>query len=105
MSKHSALKQTLQTRLGTLVTRVGRIERDLRMPHDNDSEERASEIENDEVLEGLDEMTRHEVLSIRAALRRMDDGKYGFCADCGAPIGEERLAAMPAASHCIGCAR
>jgi RNA polymerase-binding protein DksA len=105
MSKHGALRKTLQDRLETLVNRVGRIERDLRQPHDDDWQERATEVENDEVLEGLDEISRTEALSIRAALRRMDEGKYGFCASCGKPIGEERLAAMPTAATCIWCAR
>ena len=105
MSNHGALKKTLHARLDALVTRVGRIEQDLRQAHDDDWQERATELENDEVLEGLDEMGRAEVLRIRAALRRMDEGKYGFCVECGKPIGEERLAAMPAAATCILCAQ
>lgn len=35
------------------------------------------------------------------ALRRLEDGSYGFCQACGKPIGEERLAARPAARFCI----
>ena len=27
----------------------------------------------------------------------------GVCADCGSPIGEERLAAVPSAVRCISC--
>lgn len=29
----------------------------------------------------------------------------GRCADCGQPIGAERLEARPSATRCIGCAR
>lgn len=39
-----------------------------------------------------------------AALRRIDQGRYGACARCGSPIGEERLRALPGTEHCIGCA-
>ena len=28
---------------------------------------------------------------------------HGGCADCGSPIGEERLAAVPSAVRCIRC--
>src|SRR5689334_14898592 len=40
-----------------------------------------------------------------AALQRLDDGSYGVCERCGAPIGEDRLEARPAARTCIVCAR
>ncbi len=30
-------------------------------------------------------------------------GAYGVCEDCGGPIGEERLAAVPSASRCVRC--
>ena len=39
-----------------------------------------------------------------AALRKLDDGRYGACDRCGQPIGEARLAARPAALTCVRCA-
>ena len=42
---------------------------------------------------------------IDAALARIDAGTYGICTNCGKPIGEERLEALPWASLCIDCAR
>lgn len=104
MATHSAQRQQLVERLGRLVNRVGKIEGDLRQVHDRDWQEAAIESENDEVLEGLDEMSRAEVGEIRAALRRMDAGQYGFCSECGKAIAAERLAAVPTASKCIWCA-
>lgn len=41
--------------------------------------------------------------SLVAALRRLDDGTYGFCVTCGRPIGEERLEARPDADRCLPC--
>ena len=38
------------------------------------------------------------------ALKRLETGRYGMCERCGQPIGEERLAAQPAAVTCIRCA-
>ena len=46
-----------------------------------------------------------QVAEIDAALGRLDDGTYGICARCGQPIGEDRLAARPAAATCLRCAR
>ena len=34
---------------------------------------------------------------IEDALRKIDDGTYGVCEQCGGPIGEARLEAMPTA--------
>lgn len=44
-----------------------------------------------------------ELENVMAAQRRLDDGNYGFCADCGEPIAEQRLLAMPQASYCMAC--
>ena len=47
-----------------------------------------------------------EILSqIDAALRRIDDGTYGTCTNCGRQIPRERLEAYPWASLCIDCKR
>lgn len=35
---------------------------------------------------------------------RLADGSYGICQACGGPIGEERMAALPATIRCIACA-
>jgi RNA polymerase-binding transcription factor DksA len=42
--------------------------------------------------------------NVRDALRRIDNGTYGICVDCGAPISNERLMALPFVSRCIKCA-
>jgi len=41
---------------------------------------------------------------ITAALRRMEQGGYGDCHDCGEPIDVRRLEMDPAADLCIRCA-
>ncbi len=43
--------------------------------------------------------------AVRDALGRLADGSHGRCARCGRPISAERLAALPLAETCIGCAR
>jgi DnaK suppressor protein len=53
----------------------------------------------------LRERSRGELEKVDAALRKLDDGTYGTCANCGNPIGGERLEAIPWAPYCIDCAR
>jgi DnaK suppressor protein len=98
------LRADLERRLDVLMRRVEQISGDLRKPSDRDWQERATELENDDVLEGLDEVSRAEATAIRAALRRIDAGTYGRCARCGHPIGAARLVALPSATTCVTCA-
>ncbi len=42
---------------------------------------------------------------LQAALRRMEEGEFGYCEDCGDEIATARLALDPAAAKCIGCAK
>jgi RNA polymerase-binding protein DksA len=42
-----------------------------------------------------------ELRDIDAALRRMDDGSYGVCDECGQEIGFPRLEVQPTATRCI----
>ena len=41
--------------------------------------------------------------SVRAALRRSDDGSFGVCLHCEEDISAKRLAAVPWAPFCIQC--
>jgi DnaK suppressor protein len=44
-----------------------------------------------------------ELSQVVAALRRMDEGSYGDCVDCGEHIDERRLRALPATPFCTAC--
>lgn len=57
-----------------------------------------ADLANAEVSRDLDE-----VLALQAALRRIGDGSYGLCVDCGAEIPLGRLRAQPAAARCVEC--
>jgi len=41
--------------------------------------------------------------AIRRALALIDDGGFGLCQSCGAPIGDDRLQAVPWALLCMRC--
>src|SRR5690242_12097384 len=55
-------------------------------------------------VEALVGTLRDTLNEIDAALAKFDNGTYGQCEVCGAPIGDARLEAMPAARTCITCA-
>lgn len=47
---------------------------------------------------------RRTFAEIEGALLRCDEDGYEICERCGAPIGAERLDALPTTSRCINCA-
>lgn len=47
---------------------------------------------------------RAEKLRIEAALGRLDEGEWGWCAGCGDKIAGKRLAHDPSVARCIACA-
>jgi len=44
-----------------------------------------------------------EAQMLRAAIRRIDDGEYGFCEDCGEEIVKGRLELNLTATRCVSC--
>ena len=42
---------------------------------------------------------------IDAALKRIEEGTYGICTNCGKEIPVDRLEALPWATLCIDCQR
>lgn len=47
---------------------------------------------------------RETLNEIDAALEKVDAGTYGSCSNCGQPIGDARLEAIPMATLCMECA-
>ena len=47
---------------------------------------------------------RQKLLQIESALRRLDEGEFGWCLDCGEEIAPARLEADPTSTLCIRCA-
>lgn len=46
---------------------------------------------------------RENLLKIDEALRKLSEGTYGICEDCGEKIGERRLTILPFAIYCTDC--
>jgi DnaK suppressor protein len=101
------MKSVLERRREELMERRERLARHTRHreePLSADFAEQAVELENGETLVALDREVHAELHEIERALRRIDDGIYGYCLACGEMVAEPRLQAVPFASHCIDCA-
>jgi DnaK suppressor protein len=73
--------------------------------YDNHLADTATETYDRELDYTLEENSEHVLAEIEAALKRIEEDTYGVCSNCGKPIPEERLEALPWATLCIGCQR
>ena len=113
------MKSELEDRRSQLVEmreRVLRAAHDIAEDDDDDGEhssaagdqhlaDPASEIFDREVDDSLEENADMIVREIDLALERIEAGTYGTCINCGQPIPEERLTAVPYAVLCVPCKR
>jgi DnaK suppressor protein len=61
----------------------------------DDLVDRANSSYNRELMFSLSDAERQQLIEVDEALRRLDDGTYGFCQHSGKPIGLLRLQAVP----------
>jgi DnaK suppressor protein len=73
--------------------------------YDNHLADTATETYDRELDYTLEENSEHVLAEIDGALKRIEDGTYGTCANCGKQIAAERLEARPWATLCIDCQR
>src|SRR5262245_39443047 len=104
MNEHEHIVKVLRIRLSELTSRVADIDSELRKPLSADSEDRATDLENQYALEGIEISEIREIRQIDGALKRIAEGTYGICSQCGGDIDPKRLKAMPTATKCISCA-
>ena len=97
-------KTILLDRLEELDARLHHIEDKLDEPHARDSEDMATEREEDEMLESLGNAGLLEVKQIKNALKRIANGTYGECVKCGNKISTKRLDLIPHTALCRNCA-
>jgi len=52
---------------------------------------------------GIASAENHNLVEIDEAMRRLEDGTYGACEECGCMIAMTRLKALPFVRKCVGC--
>jgi len=108
VKKQKDIRESLIDMLEDLDERLGKITADVRhaeQPLSKDFAEQATEMENNEVLDSLGNAARDEMIKVRQAIERIDNGQYGICVVCGDVIQKERLEALPFTDKCIKCAQ
>ena len=107
-TRYNELKKMLDNRRRELMAEVqGRI-RDVRTEGNKERDAmdqgESSEVDIQEDIElALIQMKSETLNKIEAAHRRLDEGTYGDCFECGDEISEARLRAFPFAVRCKDC--
>lgn len=70
---------------------------------ERDNDDISFVISEAEVETGEAERDEIELAAIERSLRRIEDGSYGICAECGVDIPAARLRAQPLAVRCVPC--
>jgi RNA polymerase-binding transcription factor DksA len=107
LSNSTDIRKKLEARRDELEKRIERIDKDVRQvdgPLDPDSGEQSLELANDEVLDGIDSVTRMELEAIHRTLGRVENGGFGICIKCNKEIPVKRLEALPHSEQCVTCA-
>jgi DnaK suppressor protein len=107
-SRYDELKKMLEDRRRELMNEVQGKIRDARAEGGKEREVldqgESSEVDIQEDIEfALIQMKAETLNKVDAALRRLDEGSYGDCFECGDEISEARLRALPFAVRCKDC--
>ena len=107
-SRYNELRKMLEERRRELMNSVQGKMRDVRSAEGRDREVldqgESSEVDIQEDIEfALIQMKSETLNKIDAALRRLEEGSYGDCFECGDEISGARLRALPFAVRCKDC--
>jgi DnaK suppressor protein len=107
-SRYTELKQMLDDRRRELMKEVQGKIRDVRAEGNRErdvlDQGESSEVDIQEDIEfALIQMKGETLNKVNEALRRLDEGTYGNCFECGDEIAEARLRALPFAVRCKDC--
>jgi DnaK suppressor protein len=108
--RYEELKSILEDRRREIVNQVQERMRDVRAEGAGatvqgvlDAAESSEADIQDEIEFALIQMKAETLNKIDEALRRLDEGSYGYCFECGEEISERRLRALPFAVRCKDC--
>jgi len=107
-TRYNELKKMLDNRRRELMAEVQGRMRDVRTEGNKERDAmdqgESSEVDIQEDIElALIQMKSETLNKIEAARRRLDEGTYGDCFECGDEISEARLRALPFAVRCKDC--
>jgi DnaK suppressor protein len=108
--RYEELKRILEDRRREIVSQVQERMRDVRSEGAGatvqgvlDAAESSEADIQDEIEFALIQMKAETLNRIDEALRRLEEGSFGYCYECGEEISERRLRALPFAVRCKDC--
>jgi len=101
-------RKEIQEQLSAFAKKNANIKDDYKteFPHIGDEEdENADEVIMYQDNLGVEHKLEEDILAVNEALKRIEDGTYGICYNCGEPktIEIDRLKAFPEAKTCLKC--
>lgn len=98
-------RRLLNERLDALLSDAAKTVNELTDDEENfpDPTDRATVESDRNFLLRIRDRERKLIMKIREALKRIDEGTYGICEECGEEISEQRLMARPVTTLCIDC--
>lgn len=103
--KLKTFKDLLNQKINDLLSEAGKTVSEMTNGKENypDPTDRAS-LESDRNFElRIRDRERKLIIKMQEAIKRIDEGTFGICDDCGGPISEKRLMARPVTTQCIEC--
>ena len=108
--RYAELRRILEERRREILSAVHDKIRDVRAEGANnpttgvlDAAETSEADIQDDIEFALIQMKAETLTKIEEALRRLEEGTFGYCFECGEEISERRLRALPFAVRCKDC--
>jgi len=108
--RYAELRRILDERRKEILSEVHSKIRDVRTEGANspthgvlDAAETSESDIQDDIEFALIQMKAETLNKIEEALRRLEEGTFGYCYECGEEISEKRLRALPFAVRCKDC--
>jgi DnaK suppressor protein len=108
--RYAELRRILEERRREIMSEVHGKIRDVRTEGANnpttgvlDAAETSEADIQDDIEFALIQMKAETLTKIEEALRRLEEGTFGYCFECGDEISERRLRALPFALRCKDC--
>jgi DnaK suppressor protein len=101
----ASLKERLQQELNETLEEIERLQERLERKGDYGLGKGDPSIYEWEMCLALKQRAENKARSLEVALRKAEEGDYGYCEVCGQQIDPARLAILPDTKRCITCAQ
>ncbi|RBQ15380.1 conjugal transfer protein TraR [Spongiactinospora rosea] len=96
-------RMRLQTMLGDLERSIAVLRGDPVAVRERSAADAGSDLTDADRTRAMLDVATRQRNAVLSALKRLEEGSYGRCLDCGRMVPEGRLEARPEASRCVQC--